>query len=245
MCVLALAWRAHPRWRLVLAANRDELHARPAAPLDRWAEADQVLGGRDLASGGTWLGVSEAGRLAVVTNLHVGLPPDPAAPSRGLLLNDLLLQADAEARLAPQTLAAFNPFNLIAIADDRASFVSNRPEPEVRPLSPGIYGLSNATLDTPWPKTERLKGEVAAWLQRDAAEPDDLLAALAHDRPDGEVKGPADTPAFIRNPVYGTRCSTVVVVDQAGAGTIVERRFDADARISGETVLSFTWPNPI
>ncbi|RZJ88461.1 MAG: hypothetical protein EON88_21285, partial [Brevundimonas sp.] len=107
MCVLALAWQAHPGWRLVLAANRDERHDRASAPLARWTDAPTVLGGRDLVSGGTWLGVSNEGRLAVVTNLHTGAPPDPQAPSRGQLLKDLLTGTDPALAPSSEALATF------------------------------------------------------------------------------------------------------------------------------------------
>ena len=242
MCVLALAWRAHPRWRLVLAANRDELHARAAAPLARWDTDARLMAGRDLVSGGTWLGVSDRGRLAVVTNRHTGDAPNPDAPSRGLLLTRLLTQTQGTGHPTPQDLDAYNPLNLITVGGGRAVFASNRPASEVRDLTPGLYGLSNASLDTPWPKTERLKAAVAAWMDRGDAAPHDLLNALADEQADLAGSGPAASPIFIRNPVYGTRCSTVVAIDESGQGVIVERRFNAEARPDGETTLTFQTP---
>lgn len=247
MCVLALAWRAHPRWRLVLAANRDELHARAAAPLARWDTDAHLMAGRDLVSGGTWLGVSDRGRLAVVTNRHTGVAPDPTAPSRGLLLTRLLTRAQGTGHPTLQDLDAYNPLNLITVAGGRAVFASNRPASEVRDLSPGLYGLSNASLDTPWAKTERLKGAVAAWMDQGDAAPHALLNALADERADERAdaagSGPAASPIFIRNPIYGTRCSTVVAIDENGQGVIVERRFTAEATADGETTLTFQTPH--
>lgn len=243
MCVLALAWRAHPRWRLVLAANRDELHTRPAAPLARWAEDPQLLAGRDMASGGTWLGVSERGRLAVVTNRHTGVPADPAAPSRGLLLTSLLTDPHGSGHPSPDTLSNYNPFNLITVAGDQAVFSSNHTRAEVRDLSPGLYGLSNATLDTPWTKTERLKTAVAAWLRQGDAEPDALLDALADSKGVLNPQNPAASPIFIRNRIYGSRASTVLAADAQGAGFIVERRFNSKAEQNGETRIAFDWPS--
>lgn len=242
MCVLALAWRAHPHWLLVLAANRDELHARPAAPLARWPEADHVLAGRDLVSGGTWLGVSERGRLAVVTNLHTTGAVDPAAPSRGLLLRDLLTDSP-KGHPTVETLPAFNPFNLISVADGQAMFASNHPK-AVRTLPPGIYGLSNATLDTPWAKTERLKAAVAKWLEGPRAAPEALLEALADKTVAQAAGGPAAAPVFIDNLVFGTRCSTVVAITEEGRGVIVERRFTAAGEPCGDLSMSFRWPAP-
>jgi uncharacterized protein with NRDE domain len=251
MCVLALAWESHPEWRLVLAGNRDELHARPAAPLHRWEGREHLIAGQDLASGGTWLGVSEEGRLAVVTNLRGFGPPDAGHPSRGLLLRDILAGEGAYAAPSLEDLGRFNPFNLITLSDGRLSFWTNRPAPVRQGLGPGVYGLSNGGFDAPWPKTARLKAVLTAWLERDTA-PEALLAGLAEDRlpsaeapalpPSDAPQEPAVSPIFIRNPVYGTRCSTVVAIDRRGRGRITERRFDADGRAAGDTALAFAWP---
>lgn len=239
MCVAALAWRAHPRWQVVLAGNRDERHARAALPLARWRDAD-VIAGRDLAGGGTWLGVAGAGRLAVITNLAGHGAPDPAAPSRGGLVRDAL----ADALPGAAALARFNPFNLIVVDGAVARAVSNRPTVHDAELTPGIHGLSNGAIDSDWPKVRRLNAAVAAWLDADRP-PEALLVALAEDR-GGSIDDPAAdheprSSIFIRHPVYGTRCSTVVTVDHQGRGVIVERRYDADAAVTGETRLAFDW----
>src|SRR4029079_6710897 len=153
MCVLAFAWRAHPRWQLVVAGNRDELHARPTLPLARWDEPDHVLAGRDLQSGGSWLGVSEEGRFAVVTNLRGFGLPVPGRVSRGALVSDFLSGSGRYVDSELAELSDFNPFNLIVADRKRACFLSNRPEKIRSTLAPGIYGLSNGALDEPWPKT--------------------------------------------------------------------------------------------
>lgn len=249
MCVLALAIDRHPRWRLVLAGNRDELHARPAAALHRWDGAGRVLAGQDLQSGGTWLGVSEEGRLAVVTNLRGFGAPADGRPSRGLLLRGLLTGDGAYAAPIDGDLDGFNPFNLFALMDGALMFWSNRPTVERRMLAPGLYGASNGPLDAPWPKTVRLKAALEHWLDADAARPEALLDALRDDRappveagPPSDAPEPPQTPIFIRNPLYGTRCSTVVAIDRGGRGLIVERRYNADGEPSGETALEFGWP---
>src|SRR5438093_10047665 len=118
MCILALAWQAHPRWHLVVAGNRDELHARPSAPLARWDQPEHVIAGRDLKSGGTWLGVSEQGRMAVVTNLRGYGNPEPDRASRGALVTDVLSGDGRYADPSGAKLSDFNPFNLILV--DRA-----------------------------------------------------------------------------------------------------------------------------
>lgn len=237
MCVLALAWRAHPRWILVAAANRDELHARPAAPVDRWHQRPHLIAGRDLQSGGTWLGVSEEGRFAAVTNLRGFGPPDPACASRGELVTDLLA-GTGHAGSNDVVLGRFNAFNAIAVDGENAWFLSNQPQPERRCLAPGIYGMSNGPLDEPWPKTARLKDRLVDWMAAgDSAEA--LLDDLRNDAPaPGE---PPHASIFVLGPVYGTRCSTVVVVDAAGQGLIVERRYASGGEVEGETALPFAW----
>jgi len=244
MCVLALAWRAHPRWRLVAAGNRDELHARPALPLARWAEPVGVIAGRDAVGGGTWLGVNEAGRFVVVTNLRGFGAPDPGKASRGALVTDVLAGKDA----AAIDLAAFNPFNLIAIDGERPAYLTNRPEAARAALAPGMHGLSNGLRDEPWPKTRQLQAAVADWLAVDDADIAPLFDALRDERvpvgdqADDDEREPVASPVFIRNPVYGTRCSTVVTVDADGNGLIAERRFDAAGDVTGEARLAFRWP---
>jgi uncharacterized protein with NRDE domain len=248
MCVLALAWNAHPRWRLVVAGNRDEYHARPAAPLARWQDHPELLAGRDLKSGGTWLGVSEGGRFVVVTNLRGYGEAEPDRPSRGALVTNLLDGADP----AQVEIAAYNPVNLIALTADRAHFLSNRPEPLRTALSPGLYGLSNGTLDEPWPKTMQLKSILLDWLMGPAEDPAPLLAGLREDSlpaigldpvfPSDVPQEPKDSPIFIRNPVYGTRCSSVVLVDRNGQGLFLERRYDAEAMVAGDSQIAFSWP---
>ena len=236
----------------MLAGNRDERHDRPAAPLARWDEAPEVLGGRDLQAGGSWLGVSEAGRLAVVTNLRGLGAARPGAPSRGLLVRDLLTGRGRYATVRQDELADFSPMNLIVIEGGEARFLTNQPAATIRPLQPGVHGLSNGGLDDPWPKTQRLEAALKTWLEAGEAHPETLFAALA-DRtrpPDEELPSTGlglererlVSPVFISSAVYGTRCSTVVTVDAAGQGRIQERRFGPDGESAGETALTFIWP---
>lgn len=252
MCVLALGWAAHPRWSLILAGNRDEFHARPAAPLAHWTDRPGLIAGRDLMAGGTWLGVSQAGRLAVVTNLRGFGGPVAGMASRGALVTDLLAGDGAFADAQGADLASFNPFNLLLAEGAGLHFLTNRPAPVRAALGPGVYGLSNGALDAPWPKTVQLKAALLDWIVEDRDEPEALFAALAQERlpafgvlptaPSDVPEEAAASPIFIRNPVYGTRCSTVVAVDRAGKGVIIERRFGADAAAHGETRLAFDWP---
>lgn len=248
MCVLAVAWNAHPRWRLVLIGNRDEYHARPAAALARWQDKPAILAGRDLQSGGTWLGISDRGRCVVVTNLRGFGLPEAGRPSRGALVTDLLDGADPDA----VAIDAYNPVNLIALDRDRAHFLSNRPGPIRTALAPGLYGLSNGQLDEPWPKTMQLKSALLDWLTGPADRPANLFDALREQRlpaigldpatPSDVPAEPNHSPVFILDPSYGTRCSSIVAVDRDGRGLFLERRFAADGTTSGESRESFDWP---
>ena len=235
-----------------MAGNRDELHERQAAPLARWAEPDHLIAGRDLRSGGTWTGVSEQGRFAVVTNLRGYGDPVPDRASRGALVTDLLAGEGRYADAGALAFDDFNPFNLIVADRERALFLSNHPEPIHAPLMPGLYGLSNGALDEPWPKTLRIKEMLLDWIVAGASEPAALLEGLAEDRvpeaglipaaPSDMPLEPTMSPIFIRHPVYGTRCSTIVAIDIAGQGIIVERRYAADGSVTGETRFVFNWP---
>lgn len=238
MCVAALAWSADPRWRLVVAANRDEFHARPTAPLMRWDNG--LIAGRDLEAGGTWLAVNDRGRFALVTNFRLPGYPRPGLASRGALVVDWLLsQPEADG-------AKLNPFHLLRVGPEGANHVTNQPTPVARPLEPGVHGVSNGHFDLPWQKTQQLTGALADWLAAGRDDPAGLFAALADETPlppEPDSEGPATpfSPVFIRNETYGTRCSTVVLVDAAGRGTIIERRFGANGEATGETALEFGW----
>lgn len=237
MCVLTLAWDLHPDWLLVAAGNRDEAHARPSAPLARWGDGSGVIGGRDLQSGGMWLGVSEPHpRFAVVTNVTGQGAPNPDRLSRGGLVHDALV---SRAPFASPELSRFNPFNLIVVAEDAAMERTNRPEPLSRSLAPGWHALSNGLLDASWDRKERLTEAAQAWLAAAPGRPEGLLSSL-DDREQGRP-AKADRPIFLLNDLYGTRCSTVVAVDRAGRGRIWERRFDAVGAVTGETEIAFHW----
>jgi uncharacterized protein with NRDE domain len=238
MCVAALAWQAHPDWPLVVAANRDEYHERPSAPLAKWA--DGTLAGRDLRAGGTWLGVHEAGRLALVTNYRVEGYPKEGMASRGALVTDWLQRGEV-----PDG-AGMNPFNLLVADRAGARVRSNWPAPSEQALEAGIHGLSNGAFARPWPKARRLCEDMAGWLAHDAGDFPALFTALRNEAPfpeeeAGEGPEPAYSGVFIRDPVYGTRCSTIVAVDRTGRGTIIERRFDPAGEAVGETALHFAW----
>ncbi len=255
MCLIVFAWQAHPRYRLVLGANRDEFHARPAAPLAWWPDAPDVLGGRDLQAGGTWLAIARAGRFATVTNYREQLAPSPAVHSRGKLVTGFLA-ADESAMAFAGNLNGddYAGFSLLAGEFGNTQslvYVSNRGDP-ARALGPGIYGLSNASLDTPWPKVMRSKSRLAALLEDDVTA--EALFALLADREPGSTEDIADAIAddlppetaraiaapFVATPTYGTRCSTAVLVGTDGKVQVYERRFDDSGAVTGDSHVEFT-----
>jgi uncharacterized protein with NRDE domain len=260
MCLLVLAWRVHPRYPLVVAANRDEFHERPAAALARWPAPLEILAGRDLRAGGTWLGLDRARRFGVVTNFRELQTPSPGAPSRGALIPQYL----ESALTPPQFLAALAPragvysgFNLLLADGQSLWYGCNRAQPFARPLAAGVYGLSNEFLDTPWPKLERVRRGFEAWLgKRPGASPVELFALL-EDRT--RVTDDAQLPAsgvsrewervlsapFVEHPDYGTRSSTVLLLEADGTVYLGERRFDARGRRAGESEFHLDpgeWP---
>lgn len=251
MCVIAFASNVHPRWRLLLIGNRDEAHARPSAPLARWADAPDVLAGRDLDAGGTWMGVREPERAAVVTNVR-----DPRAAkegaSRGWLVSDFLRSADTAARHAAALeadAARYRPFNLLLFDRGTAHFVSNHPTMRVREIPAGVHGLSNGDLDAPWPKVQRATAALRDWLDSGSEDFDPLFTALADETiaPDaglpetgiGIERERQLSPLFVRGSVYGTRATTLIALDRSGGGRIIERRFGPQGVAQGQTTLQF------
>jgi uncharacterized protein with NRDE domain len=260
VCLLVLAWAAHPRYRLVVAANRDEYHERPAAPLAKWSEPPGILAGRDLRAAGTWLGLDPARRFGVVTNFRELQQREPAAPSRGGLIPRYLSGTAGAGRffagLEPQA-SEYSGFNLLLADGGSLWYGSNRSSPFARELPPGVYGLSNELLDTPWPKLTRVKSRFREWLAQADGTAAGLLALLA-DRTQAEA-GDAQQPAgglprewqrilsapFVVHPVYGTRCSTVALLEPDGALFLAERRFDSAGRQAGEREFRLNageWP---
>ena len=249
MCLVVVAFKAHADHPLIVAANRDEFHARPTQDADWWPDQPDIIAGRDLQAGGTWLGAHRDGRFATVTNYRDADSKHATPRSRGHLVSEFL-----QGNLAPaEYLRAIDPddyagFNLLVSDESNLAYLSNRGG-GLRELGAGIYGLSNATLDTPWEKVARSKTRLAALLETGQANETQLLRLLG-DR----AKGPlaevdserlpfatahAITAPFIVTPAYGSRCSTVVRVDQSGQWHFTERRFNAGGVNSGESQYSF------
>jgi uncharacterized protein with NRDE domain len=256
MCLIALAWKAHPQHRLLLVANRDEFHARAAAPLAWWADSPLVLAGRDLQEGGAWLGVSRSGRVAAVTNVR---GPDAAVRkplSRGQLVADFLRGDDSAAEYADRLeheAAGYGGFNLLLCDGDELRYVTNRPRFLSEDVAPGVHALSNAQLDTPWPKARRARAVVENVILREspgaAIDDAELLAVMA------DVSQAADealpltgvslemerllSSPFIRTPTYGTRCTSLLRISHTGEISLFERSFGSDGMPSGENRETF------
>ncbi|WP_028080958.1 NRDE family protein [Solimonas soli] len=249
MCLIALALDAHPRYSLVLAANRDEFHARPAAPASWWDDAPHIFGGRDLQQHGSWLAAARDGRWAAVTNVRRMVLPDPSAPSRGALISDYLRGSSGAAdyaRSLSATAHRYAGFNLLIGDRDGVFYVGNLPRFTLQALTPGLHAVSNASLDTPWPKLVHLKSRLAQWCADDDHDSAPLFAALSDPRAAADDELP-DTgvglererflsAAFIRGAEYGTRCSTVLTIDAGGHASFHEKRYGADAVYAGETI---------
>jgi uncharacterized protein with NRDE domain len=249
MCLVLFAWQAHPRYRLVVAANRDEFRARPTAAADWWGE-EPIWGGRDLLAGGTWLGVDRAGRVAAVTNVREAAEREaPKHPrSRGALTADFLRSSASPAAHIDERLPVateFGPHNLLVGDAAELRWWSNRADAP-RLVEPGVHGLSNAALDTPWPK---VVSGVAALQAALADEPDvDALFSLLDDRSIAPDEQLPDTgfglewerrlsPRFLEGPVYGTRASTVLLIGDEVVG--YERRFDEAGAEVGRSSVRF------
>ena len=246
MCVVALAWNAHPRWRLLLTGNRDEFHARPTAALTKWPEST-LIAGRDLQSGGTWIGLDRRGRVAVVTNVRDGFAKPHTGPSRGALPVAFLEgAADATATDLFANAGAYAPFNLLLADADGCWHLGNHPL-QREALTAGVHGISNGRLDAPWPKTRHLIDALRTWIDAGNDDLQPLWSALADERtaPDAELPDTGVgielerrlSPAFIRGEAYGTRASTIIAVDRDGRGFIHERRFGPNGAFAGETML--------
>ena len=249
MCLVVLAFNANVDAPLVVAANRDEFHARPTQDAGWWPDQPDVVAGRDLQAGGTWLGAHRSGRFATITNYRDAATSRGRLRSRGHLVTEFLQgeQSPVEylSTIAPEDYAGFN---LLVANRSQLAYLSNRGG-GLKELPAGIYGLSNATLDTPWEKIERSKSLLGTLLEQGRANETHLLQLL------GDMeKGPVDevrsgrlpfsiahaiTAPFIVTPEYGTRCSTIVRVDHAGIWHFLERRFDSGGNTVGESQFSF------
>jgi uncharacterized protein with NRDE domain len=247
MCLIVVALGVAPRYPLIVAANRDEQHVRPTRAAAWWSDAPHVVGGRDLQAGGTWLAMDRRGRFAAVTNIR-----DPNRPiglrSRGSLVAEFLLGTESAAAYASRAIAGgalFGAFHLLVYDGGELYAASNRAA-AVR-LGPGTHAFSNAPPGVEWPKAasarEGVERRLAATAHGEA--PDDGLFELLARRDDSKAaEHYYQRTHFVRGETYGTRCSTVVLLDAAGRATFSERSFDAAGQLVGEVRESFAIDRP-
>jgi uncharacterized protein with NRDE domain len=254
VCLLAFAWRSHPRYPLALAGNRDEFHHRPAGPMGWWEDEGGILAGRDLQAGGTWLGLDRDGRFAVVTNFREPVTGTSGLRSRGELVVDFLTSKEDVSRWIEDLAGRgdqYGGFNLIAGDAGRLHYLTNRGDDRLD-LEPGLFGLSNHRLDTPWPKVVEAKERLGRALEGDRRPVEPLFDLLADRTPAHDDELPATgvpleweqllSSAFIVSPRYGTRASTVLLVGADGRIEIEERRFDPTGECVGRERFEFFAP---
>ncbi len=251
MCLIVFAWQAHAEYPLIVAANRDEWHARPAAPASWWMDAPNILAGRDLQAGGTWLGVTQNGRFAALTNYRDPSSRKSVAPTRGQLVADFLRSDenphDYLAALAPNA-AQYNDFNLLLGDRDSLCCFSSR-DALIEAVAPGVHGLSNHRLNEPWPKVTSGKTMLSGSLKM----PEDalsarLLAFLSNtervadeDLPNTGVGVERErllSPPLIVSETYGTRCSTLVFAGRTQM-RFQEHTRDVSGRVTGVVAQTF------
>jgi uncharacterized protein with NRDE domain len=239
MCLLLIAKNIHPEYKLIIAANRDEFYNRPAEPAAFWNEFPSLLAGKDLTGKGTWLGITKDGRFSALTNFRNLKNTNPNAPSRGRLTLDFLTSEDSPGpyyEKIKKSASLYNGFNLITGIGTDLYYFSNVSS-EFKEIGDGIVGLSNDLLDTPWPKVTKIK-EVFLDKMKDIKNPGPLLDALSDNSPFEDELLP-DTgvgidlertlsPMFVKTSVYGTRCSTVILVSVDNNVSFAERTYETN-----------------
>ena len=238
MCLIAIATRIHPRYPLIIAANRDEFYHRPTSPLAFWKDHPNILAGRDLEQNGTWLGITKTGRIAAITNFRNPASMDSQAPSRGLLVSNFLAsdpRPEDYLKTIKNSGKTYNGFNLVVGDMNQLWWYSNKKNDIVK-IKPGVHAISNHLMDTPWPKTQKTMSRIQnICRQNSAIDPKDIFLLLADTNRPPDDKLP-DTgvglewerilsSVFVSSDIYGTRSSAVILVDHSGQMTFAERTF--------------------
>jgi len=254
MCLLSIAWQTNPEYPFVFAGNRDEFHDRHSAAADWWDDAPDVLGGRDLVAGGTWLGVQRDGRFAVVTNRPHYPAPENDPLSRGALVAGWLNRPgtpQAEQNFIdrlPRQSHQYGGYSLVVgniHANDSGQLLLHEGGYGInthdhQTLQRGVHGLSNTAADNPWPKLNWLNEEIQQHVQNGPPDSDTLFALLGRQQPvPGDDNHGVPATPFIAGPLYGTRCSTVIIIDRQGHCRFVERRFAPEGAPAGESAFEF------
>lgn len=249
MCLAIIALNTLSKWPLIIVANRDELHSRPTLPAEPWSDGEMILGGRDLTAGGTWLGMTAAGRIALLTNYREPGKLRADAPSRGQLTDHYLrshVLAKDYVQMLEQQGQSYNGFNLFVGDQTDFWYCSNRGDAPSQRLESGVMGISNASINTPWPKLQRTQNAVAEHLsQSEQPDPNHLFAimqdlnpAQPHELPDTGIGAEREkllSSPFIRDARYGTRCTTLIMKRMDGKVLFHEKRFDPQAQPNGES----------
>ncbi|MCX7816004.1 MAG: NRDE family protein [Syntrophales bacterium] len=255
MCLIILAYKVHPTYQLIMVANRDEFYDRPSAPADFWEENPLILAGRDLKEGGTWCGITKEGKFAALTNYRDPQALKIGAPSRGLVVRRFLESDDSPEKFLEWLKAnggKFNGFSIVFGTPLSLFHYSNRGG--FGPLTPGIHGLSNALIDTPWPKVKRGVAAVEHILgNKKRLNPLELLQCLHDEKiaPDEELPNTGVgrewerllSPLFIRSSIYGTRSTTVILLNESGKGIFIEQNFNGEKEPWMISIFHLEGPN--
>jgi uncharacterized protein with NRDE domain len=238
MCLIFLSLNHHPAYKLIVAANRDEFYKRKTAPAHFWEDHPHILGGRDLEAKGTWLAMSKQGKISMVTNYRDLKNLKPVAPSRGELVMEYLVNGDKPdeyLKAVANRSSVYNGFNLLVGYPDSLYYYSNY-QGQVKQITEGVHGLSNHLLNTPWPKVSRGKEKFSEAISASDINPETLFDLLYdeqqapdHELPDtgiGLERERVLSSMFIKSPDYGTRCSTLLLVDRTNQVQFIERVYD-------------------
>ena len=253
MCILFIALHSHDRYPVIIAANRDEFYERPTSPAEFWDERPEVLAGRDLKEGGTWLGITKTGRIAAVTNFRNPRTLKEEAPSRGMLVSEYLCADESAPRFIEHLRGEaerFNGFNIVLGDYEGLWYYSNVGDEAVR-LPEGLHGISNHLLNTPWPKVLRARTRLGTLMKEsDDPSPDDIFEVLADtSRPDDSLLPDTGvgiewerilSPLFVVSPHYGTRSSTCIFVDMKGSARFIERVYNGTPSCFTTRAFAFT-----
>jgi uncharacterized protein with NRDE domain len=247
MCLLVFSYKQHPAYDLIFVANRDESYTRPTRAAQFWDDFPQVLAGKDLKAGGTWMGVTKTGAFSALTNFRDPKLLKQNPPSRGHLVLDYLknpVYSNGYLKQVDEKANQYSGFNLLAGTVDQLGYYSNQ-QKKIQQLDPGLYGLSNHLLNTPWPKVTLAKEALCEAIQDEAISEEALFGLLADERQAPETDLPNTgipkelekivSPVFIKSDRYGTRCSTILLIDKNGKVTFEERRFLAGTQNIDET----------
>tara|TARA_R110002124_G_scaffold134129_1_gene296760 strand:+ start:10714 stop:11496 length:783 start_codon:yes stop_codon:yes gene_type:complete len=256
MCLIVFSYKTHPTYKLILAANRDELYERPTRAAQFWNEEGfpDILAGKDLKANGTWMGISKSGKWGALTNYRDPKNIKENAPTRGRLVLDFLKSEVSGKEYVSEVkneAKEYNGFNLLLGEKDKLLHYSNESD-QITEVSPGVHGVSNALLDTSWPKIDQAKQELKKVTSSEKFDKEELFQILKNPEKAPDDKLPstgipyewekAISSIFIKTDNYGTLCSTLLLIDYDGNAAFTERRYDAESsEIVEENTFSFSF----